>query len=193
MSLEEKPTYKKVEAIIFGILSPKLIKKMAATKIVTPELYDREGYPVDGGLMDTRLGVIDPGLRCRTCGSKLKECTGHFGYMELARPVIHIKFVGTVYTLLKGTCRDCGRALLPEAKIKKYEEHLKKIEAEAGIDIARDEAKSIAAELAAQKKCPHCGGKQGKITLEKPYTFFEDEKKLSSIEIRARLEKISDS
>src|SRR3989344_5759574 len=53
---------KKVKSIVFGVLSPKMIKKMASAKIVTPELYDKEGYPVDGGLMDVRLGVIDPGL-----------------------------------------------------------------------------------------------------------------------------------
>ena len=69
----EQYVYKKVKSIVFSILSPKLIKKMASAKVVTPELYDKEGYPVDGGLMDIRLGVIDPGLRCKTCGSKLKE------------------------------------------------------------------------------------------------------------------------
>src|SRR3989338_3894604 len=71
---------KQVSSIMFSVLSPKMIKDMASAKIVTPELYDKEGYPVDGGLMDIRLGVIDPGLRCKTCGSKLKECIGHFGY-----------------------------------------------------------------------------------------------------------------
>ena len=46
---------------------------MSVAKIVTPELYDVDGYPVDGGLMDLRLGAIDPGVRCRTCGGHLKE------------------------------------------------------------------------------------------------------------------------
>mgnify|MGYP001594856573 FL=1 len=78
---EEQHIYKQVRSITFSVLSPKMIKKMASAKIVTPELYDKEGYPVDGGLMDIRLGVIDPGLRCKTCGSKLKECIGHFGYI----------------------------------------------------------------------------------------------------------------
>ncbi|MFT4304805.1 MAG: hypothetical protein ACMXX8_01815, partial [Candidatus Woesearchaeota archaeon] len=49
-----------VESIDFGFMSPKILKKMAVVKIVTPELYDKEGYPVDGGLMDLRMGVIDP-------------------------------------------------------------------------------------------------------------------------------------
>src|SRR3989337_1533421 len=103
--------YKKIGAIVFGIFSPKNIKKMAAVKIVTPELYDKEGYPVDGGLMDIRLGVIDPGLRCKTCGGKLKECPGHFGYIELARPVVHIKYVRKILVLLKATCKECGHIL----------------------------------------------------------------------------------
>ena len=78
--MQEK-IYKKIKAIEFGMLSPEIIKKMSCTKVVTPELYDKEGYPVDGGLMDIRLGVIDPGLRCKTCGGKLKECLGHFGHI----------------------------------------------------------------------------------------------------------------
>lgn len=99
--------YKKVQKIVFGILSPKVIKKMAAAKIVTAELYDKEGYPVDGGLMDVSLGVIDPGLRCKTCNSKLKECIGHFGYVELARPIIHIKYIKKIQILLNSVCKDC--------------------------------------------------------------------------------------
>lgn len=90
MDESDKYVYKKVESIDFGILSPKIIKDMASAKVVTPELYDKEGYPVDGGLMDLRLGVIDPGLRCKTCGQNLKECPGHFGYIELALSLIHI-------------------------------------------------------------------------------------------------------
>ncbi len=62
----QRYVFKKVSNVVFGVLGPKMIKKMAAAKVVTPELYDKEGYPVDGGLMDVRLGVIDPGLRCKT-------------------------------------------------------------------------------------------------------------------------------
>src|SRR3989338_8098274 len=44
----ESHIYKQVKSITFSILSPQLIKDMASAKIVTPELYDKEGYPVDG-------------------------------------------------------------------------------------------------------------------------------------------------
>jgi DNA-directed RNA polymerase subunit A' len=186
--------HKQVKSLIFGVLSPKMLKKMASAKIVTPELYDKEGYPVDGGLMDTRLGVIDPGLRCRTCGSKLKECIGHFGYIELARPVIHVKFVPVVLSMLRGTCNDCGRVLIPEEKIDKAKQILERIEKEGGeLRERRQAIKTIITSLKSGTKCSHCGAKQEKVILEKPTTFVIGEKRLSPIETRARLEKISDS
>src|SRR3990167_7565880 len=153
MAERERFTYKKVSQVDFGLLSPKMIKKMAVAKVVTPELYDKEGYPVDGGLMDIRLGVIDPGLKCKTCGSKLKECVGHFGYIELARPIIHIKFVPIVLNFLSSTCRDCGHVLLPKAKMDKHRAELDRLEQEEAIDARRRKVKAIQENL---KSVPRC-------------------------------------
>ncbi len=188
----EELVYKKVDVITFGILSPKMIKKMASAKVVTPELYDKEGYPVDGGLMDIRMGVIDPGLKCKTCGQKLKECPGHFGYIEMARPVIHINFVQRILQILRGTCHECGRALFPQAKINKLKKELTDMDQTYGLDARRKVSKNIMANIKSVGKCPHCTALQAKITLEKPSTYLEDEKRLSPIEVRTRLEKITD-
>jgi len=186
----EPTVSKKIDKIEFGLMSPKFIKEMASAKIVTPELYDKEGYPVDGGLMDIRLGVIDPGLKCKTCGCKLKECPGHFGYIELARPVIHIKFVNIILDLLRCTCRACGSVLIPNDKINKAREELEKVGAEFGIDEQRGKVQEIIASLKTITKCPHCKEKQFKIKIEKPTTFLEEDKRLSPIEVRSRLERI---
>lgn len=184
--------YKKVGAITFGVMSPQMLKKMSHAKIVTPELYDKEGFPVDGGLMDVRMGVIDPGLTCKTCGLKLKECPGHFGNIELARPVVHIKFISVVLDLLRLTCRECSRVLLPEGKFDGVSGTLEEID-KFGTDAdRRGYLKKLIADLRTITKCPHCQAKQMKVKLEKPSTFLEDEKRLSPIEIRARFEKITD-
>lgn len=184
--------HKKVKSIVFGFLNPHLIKKMATAKIVTPELYDKEGYPVDGGLMDIRLGVIDPGLACKTCGSKLKECVGHFGYITLARPIVHVKLVNLLLTMLKCTCRECAKVLIPKNKTDKFMEVLDKVEKEGGQEARRDMVREIVTSLKTINKCPHCKARQPKYVLEKPTTFVEGEKRISPIEVRARLEKISD-
>ncbi|RMD45787.1 DNA-directed RNA polymerase subunit A' [Candidatus Pacearchaeota archaeon] len=168
------PIKKKASALSFHLLSPEQIKKLAVAKIVTPELYDVDGYPVDGGLMDLRLGAIDPGVRCRTCGGRLKECLGHPGMIELARPVIHIKYVPIIDLVLRSTCEACGRILI------KDEKDLKK-DVVTRIKKARD-----------VKKCPHCGIVQEKIKLEKPTTFKSGKRRLFPSEIRERLVKVPD-
>ncbi len=181
--------YKRVGAIEFGVLSPKLIKKMAAAKIVTYELYDKEGYPVDGGLMDIRLGVIDPGLRCKTCGKKLKECIGHFGYVELARPVIHVKFIKPILNTLKSLCNDCSKILVSEDKLSEYS---LKLESLSSSDARREVSKELVSKARLVKKCPHCGKKKLAVKVESATTFLEGEKRINPIDIRARLEKVSD-
>ena len=183
--------HKKVSSVTFGVFSPKQITNLAAAKIVTPELYDREGYPVDGGLMDIRLGVIDPGLRCKTCGGKLKECPGHFGYIELARPVVHINFVRNILDILKSTCKYCNRVLIPDANLKKYLTMLDKVKNEEDFESRRRKVKKIINKYKLKEKCPHCEKKQEKIRLEKPYNYYENDIRLSPIEVRARLEKVS--
>ena len=164
---------KKIGEIKFTLFSPDEIKKISAAKIVTPELYDVDGYPVDGGLMDLRLGAIDPGVRCRTCGGRLKECLGHPGRIELARPVVHLKYVPLIEMGLRCFCNKCGKLLLDEKNLKKYSqsERAKK-------------AKDV-------KKCPYCGAEHEKIKVDKPTSFYIGKKRLFPNEVRELLENIS--
>jgi len=168
-----KAIKKQVRALQFTLASPDQIKKVAVAKIVTPELYDVDGYPVDGGLMDLRLGAIDPGVRCRTCGGRLKECLGHPGMIELARPVLHIKYLSLIETVLRSTCEACGKVLLSEDDLNKdVKTRLKK---------AKD-----------AKKCPHCGLVQEKVKIEKPSNFKIGKRRIFPSEIRERLVKVGD-
>jgi DNA-directed RNA polymerase subunit A' len=165
-----------VDKIEFSILSPEMIKKMSVAKITKTELYDQEGYPIEGGLMDPRLGVVDPGIRCRTCGGSVGECHGHFGYLELTRPVIHVHYAKIILSILKMCCKKCGRVLISEKDIQKIKAKKMPLKEMAKL---------------AKKKCPYCNTEQGKIKFIKPYTFLEDNEILNPIKIRERLEKIS--
>ncbi|HLD16082.1 MAG TPA: DNA-directed RNA polymerase subunit A' [Candidatus Nanoarchaeia archaeon] len=190
--MADEYVYKQVESISFGLLSPMEVEKMSSVKVVTPELYDKEGYPVDGGLMDIRLGVIDPGLRCKTCGGKLKECMGHFGYVELARPIIHIKYVKPIMDALRSTCRECAKILLQDKDVEKWKLGLERAEKEKNLDARREKTRELVNSLKNIRKCPHCKSKQYSIKIEKPTTFYENDRRLTPIEIKARLERISD-
>lgn len=78
-----------IREIQFGILSPEDIKAYSVAKIEFPEVNDEMGNPRRGGLMDPLMGTIDRGTKCETCGEGMSECPGHFGHIELARPVFH--------------------------------------------------------------------------------------------------------
>jgi len=165
---------KKIGEIKFNLINPEQIKKLSVAKIVTPELYDIDSYPVDGGLMDLRLGAIDPGVRCRTCGGRLKECLGHPGSIDLARAVVHIKYIPLIEISLRAFCKDCGKLMLDDKKLEKYSpsERAKK---------AKD-----------QKKCPHCNNPQERVKLEKPTSFYVGKKRLFPTQVREILANIPD-
>jgi DNA-directed RNA polymerase subunit A' len=118
---------KKIKSIKFSCLSPEEIRAMSAVKIITADTYDDEGYPFVGGLMDSRMGVIEPGLKCKTCGCKVDDCPGHFGHIELARPVIHVGYVKEIKDILESTCCECGRLLLTNEEIKERIARMKEI------------------------------------------------------------------
>ncbi|MBS3085619.1 DNA-directed RNA polymerase subunit A' [Candidatus Pacearchaeota archaeon] len=163
---------KRIAELKFSLFSPEQIKKISAAKIVTPELYDIDGYPVDGGLMDLRLGAIDPGVRCRTCGGRLKECLGHPGSIDLARPVMHLKYIPLIELSLRCFCHECGKFLLSDENVKKY-----------GATERAKKAKDI-------KKCLHCNANHEKVKLDKPTSFFIGKKRIFPTEIREILVKI---
>src|SRR3990167_8884113 len=108
-----------LDKIKFSLFSPDMIRKMSAAKIIVPDTYDDDGYPIEGGLVDVRLGVVDPGLRCKTCGGKVRECPGHFGHIDLVRPVLHLEFSKHMFHALKHTCPTCYKYFLKPASPKK--------------------------------------------------------------------------
>ncbi len=179
---------KRIESIRFEVLSPQEIRRMSVSKIITPETYDDDGFPIEAGLMDPKLGVIDPGLRCKTCGGKAGECPGHFGHIELAAPVIHVGYAKLIAKLLSSTCRECGRVLLRDSK---KEEFISEIERrkQLGQDY-ENVVKEVFRITKPIKKCPHCGADQFDIKFEKPTFVYEGEHRLTPKDVRERLERI---
>ena len=188
---------KLIDKIKFGLLSPDEIRKMSAARIITADTYDEDGLPIPSGLMDQRLGTIEPGQRCQTCGNLVSNCMGHFGHIELARPVIHVGYAKKVLKVLRSICPECSRLMLTEEEMVGFrEEQIKhrKIYSEAD-----EEATKIVFKLARKSKiCPYCGAKKKKIVIEKPTTYYEEEEnkgshRITPIEILERLKKMTDN
>jgi len=163
-----------IKSLDFGILSPKVIKEMSAVRIEQPELYDTDGFPIESGLADLRLGVVDPGLRCKTCGGPVGQCLGHFGHLELTKPVVSPLYGKKIYMMLKATCGSCSRMLGRPEEVAQMKHPLNEIGKKR------------------PKNCPHCGAKQKEIAFLKPTSYKEGRDDLTAEQVRQRLEKIPD-
>ena len=132
--MSENTIHKVIDQLYFGLFSPQDIRRQSVAEIQTADTYDEDGAPITSGLMDGRLGTLEPRQRCKTCGNTAIRCPGHFGHIELAVPIIHIEFTKIIHNLLQTTCRNCGRVVLPETRVQEIRAEIQnKIEYYKGI------------------------------------------------------------
>ena len=108
---DQKVEIQEVKGIQFSILSPEEIIKRSVVKITKTDTY-AGNEPVIGGLFDSRMGVLEHNKVCSTCEQKNVFCPGHFGHIELAKPVFHAMFFDITKKILKCTCYRCSRMLI---------------------------------------------------------------------------------
>ena len=106
-----EPETSDVVGVQFSIMGPDEIKKRSVVEISKHETYDKD-VPVIKGLFDPRMGTTEMGKVCGTCGQNNINCPGHFGHIELARPVYHYQFMGIIQKILKCTCLQCSKLLV---------------------------------------------------------------------------------
>lgn len=115
MSIYKELSYEheidKIKGIRFGVLSPDDIRRLSVAEIYKTDTYVST-EPVVNGLFDPRMGVLDHNKVCQTCEQKNTFCPGHFGHIQLARPVFYIQFFDYVKKLLKCVCFRCSKLLI---------------------------------------------------------------------------------
>jgi DNA-directed RNA polymerase II subunit RPB1 len=100
-----------IESIVgvqFSIFSPEEIERRSVVEITCQGTYECN-EPKIGGLFDPRMGVLDNGKVCRTCGQTNHSCPGHFGHYRLTRPVYFIQFLPMIINVLKCVCIRCSK------------------------------------------------------------------------------------
>ncbi|XP_051165390.1 DNA-directed RNA polymerase II subunit RPB1-like [Leptopilina boulardi] len=102
-----------IKQVQFGILSPDEILSMSVTdEGINFPVTMENGHPKKGGLMDPRQGAIDNNSKCQTCFGNLAECPGHFGHINLAKPVFHLGFIMKTMKILRCVCFSCSKLLV---------------------------------------------------------------------------------
>ena len=109
--MSSEPIIKNVSGLQFSIMSPEEIRRQSVVEITKNETYDKD-IPVVKGLFDLRMGTTEMGKVCTTCGLKNTKCPGHFGHLELARPVYYYHFIDIVIKILKCVCFRCSKLLI---------------------------------------------------------------------------------
>ena len=100
-----------IVGIQFGIFSPEEIERRSVVEITNAGTFDGS-EPRIGGLFDPRMGVLDNGKTCRSCGQTNHNCPGHFGHYKLARPVYYIQFFPTIMNVMNCICIRCSKLLI---------------------------------------------------------------------------------
>ena len=184
---------KLIDSIKFGILSPDEIRRLSVVEINTSDTYDEDGASIDGGVMDGRLGTLEPRQRCRTCGNIAINCPGHYGHIELATPVLHVEFSKQIYRLLSVTCRNCGRLLLTDDEIEELRQRQEEEKRLFG-KVTEETTKEIVKRAKKYKKfkeCPHCHMVQSTIKFAKPTSFYEVEQEAVASDDQTIMEEVS--
>eukprot|EP00177_Eucheuma_denticulatum_P004522 GFKZ01008224.1.p1 GENE.GFKZ01008224.1~~GFKZ01008224.1.p1 ORF type:complete len:1807 (-),score=207.06 GFKZ01008224.1:2235-7655(-) len=107
---------RKLDHVQFGILGPDEIRRMSVAEIKHEKAYEN-GQPKPEGIADRRLGANGPTFPCLTCFCDDKSCPGHFGHIELAKPMFNIGFLNVTLKILRCVCHYCSKLLCSEASI----------------------------------------------------------------------------
>ena len=103
-------THSETEPILgvqFCIFSPEEIEKRSVVEITSNATYEGN-EPKIGGLFDPRMGILENGKQCRSCGQSNNNCPGHFGHYRIARPVYYIQFLPMILNVLSCICINCS-------------------------------------------------------------------------------------
>ena len=104
-NLQNSSETETIVGIQFGVFSPDEVVRRSVVEITSHVAMEGK----IGGLFDPRMGVLENGKLCRSCGLNNHNCPGHFGHYKLSRPVYYIQFYKLVMKILRCICVKCGK------------------------------------------------------------------------------------
>lgn len=95
----------KLQVVQFGALTTDEWIAISAAELTTAS--NRGSTNTEGTPYDPRLGALENGVKCDTCGEINLVCPGHFGHIVLPEPCFNPEYIETVVGLLKCICLKC--------------------------------------------------------------------------------------
>ncbi|KAF5727410.1 DNA-directed RNA polymerase III subunit rpc1 isoform X1 [Tripterygium wilfordii] len=161
---------RRIKSMQFSMFSGSDILKAAEVQVYQGRYYG-SSEPIEGGLLDLRMGppnkgppnkgTGDKGWICATCHGDFAQCPGHYGYLSLALPVYNVGYLSMILDILKCICKSCSRILLEENLRKDY---LKKMRSPKVEPLRKTELmKLVVKKCNTIVKCSRCGYINGKV------------------------------
>jgi DNA-directed RNA polymerase II subunit RPB1 len=137
----------------FGIANPQEIIARSVVEVITDKTTQAQ-QPVPGGVFDPHFGVIENGKICPTCKQTNVLCPGHFGHIQLARPVYLYQFLDPIQKILSIICLNCSNPYLPKEELEKIEAMSKGVDR---FNAVRERTTAYKTkEMKESSACPHC-------------------------------------
>ena len=108
-----------IVGVQFGIANPDNLAKRSVVEVTTDKTY-QSNQPVPNGVFDARFGVIENGKVCPTCKQTNQFCPGHFGHIQMARPVYLYQFFDVIEKLANVICLSCSNPLSSPEELARY-------------------------------------------------------------------------
>ncbi|KAF8010667.1 hypothetical protein BT93_J1346 [Corymbia citriodora subsp. variegata] len=151
---------RRIKSIHFSMFSASEIGNVAEVQVFRGVYYDEKRQPLQGGLLDPRMGPANKSCWCSTCYGDFKDCPGHYGYLTLALPVYNVGFLGKILEVLKSICKSCSRILLDEESRRKELEKIRHPKRDA---LNKAELAKKTVSKCKPGKCAHCGYINGTV------------------------------
>ncbi|KAI9497890.1 hypothetical protein BDB00DRAFT_755731 [Zychaea mexicana] len=144
--------------------------KIGELEVTQRDLYMPESrVPVKGGVLDLRMGTSNKEAVCDTCGKKMQECVGHWGYLKLVLPIFHIGYFRAT----------CSRVMLEEPERRSF---LRRLRAPGLDNLQRMKiVKMINERCKKISYCPHCSSVNGVVKKVGPMKITHDKYRLKRV------------
>ncbi len=169
------------------------------------DLYDlsRDRAPAYNGPLDTKMGISMKTGLCDTCGEVLQTCNGHFGYLRLALPALHVGYLKMIITVLQDICKvhitptygwvwtnswqSCSHILLTESERRQFLRDIRR----PHIDNLRKTqiCKKVNDQCRKTSKCHVCGTINGRVKRAGTHPLKIIHEQFSKFEISKALKK----
>lgn len=143
-------------------MSKQEIAALSELEVTTRDIYDLPSrQPRAGGVLDRRMGVSDKAGLCETCGLRMADCVGHYGYIKLVLPVFHIGFFKHIVSILQMVCKNCACVLLDESDRRRFLRRFRRPNLE---NLQRTQTfKAVNSAARKVLYCPRCGATNGTV------------------------------